>query len=52
MREARDATLAPPKLLLPPIQVNIPADNFLEAEANGVRFMRIPVKIKTKGEAA
>jgi len=51
MREARDATLSPPKLLLPSIQVNIRAGNFPEAEANGVRFLRIPVKIRTKGEA-
>ena len=47
MREARDATLSPPKLLLPSIQVNIRAGNFPEAEANGVRFLRIPVKIRT-----
>ena len=46
MREARDATVSPPKLLLPSIQVNIRAGNFPEAEANGVRFLRIPVKIK------
>ena len=52
MREARDATLSPPKLLLPSIQVNIRAGNFPEAEANGVRFLRIPVKIKTGGKAA
>ncbi|MFA7307666.1 MAG: MBL fold metallo-hydrolase [Hyphomicrobium sp.] len=46
MREARDATLAVPKLLLPSIQVNIRAGRFPEAEENGVRFLRIPVKIK------
>lgn len=46
MREARDATLAVPKLLLPSIQVNIRAGHFPEAEANGVRFLRIPVKVK------
>ena len=51
MREARDATLSPPKLLLPSIQVNIRAGNFPEAEANGVRFLRIPVRIRTQGEA-
>ena len=50
MREARDATLSVPKLLLPSIQVNIRAGNFPEAEANGVRFLRIPVKIRTQGE--
>jgi glyoxylase-like metal-dependent hydrolase (beta-lactamase superfamily II) len=46
MRETRDATLAVPKLLLPSIQVNIRAGRFPEAEENGVRFLRIPVKIK------
>ena len=52
MRETRDATLSPPKLLLPSIQVNIRAGNFPEAEANGVRFLRIPVRIRSAGEAA
>ena len=46
MREARDAALAVPKLLLPSIQVNIRAGRFPEAEANGIRFLRIPVKVK------
>lgn len=50
MREARDATLAVPKLLLPSIQVNIRAGRFPSTETNGVRFLRIPVKIK--GEVA
>lgn len=51
MREARDATLSVPKLLLPSIQVNIRAGNFPEAEANGVSFLRIPVTIKTEATA-
>lgn len=46
MREARDATLAVPRLLLPSIQVNIRAGRFPEAEANGVRYLKIPVKMK------
>ncbi|MET0588076.1 MAG: MBL fold metallo-hydrolase [Novosphingobium sp.] len=46
MREARDATLAVPRLLLPSIQVNIRAGRFPEAESNGVQYLRIPVKIK------
>lgn len=50
MRETRDATLAVPKLLLPSIQVNIRAGRFPSTETNGVRFLRIPVKIK--GEVA
>jgi glyoxylase-like metal-dependent hydrolase (beta-lactamase superfamily II) len=45
MREARDATLATPKLLLPAIQVNIRAGRFPPAEANGTRYLRIPVKL-------
>lgn len=44
MREARDATLAVPKLLLPSIQVNVRAGKLPEAAANGVRYLRIPVK--------
>lgn len=46
MREARDATLSAPRLLLPSIQVNIRAGRFPEAEANGVRYLKIPVKMK------
>lgn len=46
MREARDATLSAPKLLLPAIQVNIRAGRFPPAEENGVRFLRIPVTFR------
>ncbi len=51
MRKARDATLAAPKLLLPSIQVNIRAGRFPPAEANGVSYLRIPVKTKSAGAA-
>ena len=51
MREARDAALSAPKLLLPAIQVNIRAGHFPEAKANGVSFLRIPVTIKTEATA-
>ena len=44
MREARDAGLAVPRLLLPSIQVNIRAGRFPEAEDNGVSDQRIPIK--------
>ena len=44
MREARDADLAVPRLLLPSVQVNIRAGRFPESEENGVAFLRIPVK--------
>jgi glyoxylase-like metal-dependent hydrolase (beta-lactamase superfamily II) len=46
MREQRDAGLSVPKLLLPSIQVNIRAGHFDQAEANGVTYLRIPVKWK------
>jgi glyoxylase-like metal-dependent hydrolase (beta-lactamase superfamily II) len=45
MRETRDATLAAPLLLLPSIQVNIRAGKFPPAEANGVRYLKVPVKL-------
>ncbi|WBQ17584.1 MBL fold metallo-hydrolase [Sphingobium yanoikuyae] len=45
MREARDATLAAPKLLLPSIQVNVCAGRFPQAEANGVRYLKLPVRL-------
>jgi len=50
MRTARDAKLATPKLLLPSIQVNIRAGRFPPAEANGVRYLRIPVKLRGGAE--
>jgi hypothetical protein len=47
LRTARDDTLGTPALLLPSIQVNIRAGKFPPAEANGVRYLTIPVKFKT-----
>jgi len=46
MRNARDATLSAPRLLLPSIQVNIRAGKFPAAHSNGVRYLAIPVKFK------
>jgi glyoxylase-like metal-dependent hydrolase (beta-lactamase superfamily II) len=46
MREARDKTLATPKLLIPSIQVNMRAGRFPPAEEDGVRYLRIPVTLK------
>jgi glyoxylase-like metal-dependent hydrolase (beta-lactamase superfamily II) len=51
-RTARDSKLAAPALLLPSIQVNIRAGRFPQAEANGVRYLKIPVKPKTAEAAA
>lgn len=45
MREARDAKLAAPQLLLPSIQVNIRGGNLPPEEINGVRYLKIPVKM-------
>ena len=46
MREGRDRTLATPKLLIPSIQVNMRAGRFPPADGDGVRYLRIPVKLK------
>ncbi|QGZ53941.1 MBL fold metallo-hydrolase [Paraburkholderia acidiphila] len=43
MRTARDRTLAMPNLILPSIQVNIRAGRMPEPEANGVRYLKIPI---------
>ena len=45
MRTTRDAKLAAPLLLLPSIQVNIRAGKFPPAEANGVHYLKVPVKL-------
>jgi glyoxylase-like metal-dependent hydrolase (beta-lactamase superfamily II) len=50
-RTGRDAKLAAPTLLLPSIQVNIRAGRFPRAEANGVRYLKIPVKSKVPDAA-
>lgn len=42
-REARDATLKAPKLLLPSVQVNIDAGRLPEPHANGQRYLSIPI---------
>jgi glyoxylase-like metal-dependent hydrolase (beta-lactamase superfamily II) len=47
MREARDSRLAAPLLLLPSIQTNIRAGKLPPAEANGVTYFKIPVKLTT-----
>ena len=44
MRQSRDATLPVPKLLYPAIQVNIRAGRLPPAEANGRRYIRIPLE--------
>ena len=44
MREARDATLAMPRLIMPSIQVNMRAGHMPPAEPNGETYLKVPVK--------
>lgn len=43
MREARDATLDMPRLIIPSVQVNIDAGKLPEPEDNGVRYLKVPL---------
>lgn len=43
MRNRRDATLSMPKLILPAIQINMRGGQFPEAEANGIRYLKLPL---------
>lgn len=45
MRKARDATLDMPRLILPSIQVNMRGGHFPEPEANGTRYLKLPLDI-------
>jgi len=43
MRTRRDASLGMPTLLLPSVQINMQAGHFPEPEANGIRYLKIPL---------
>ncbi len=43
MRTARDATLGMPRLILPSIQVNMRGGTMPAPEANGVRYLKLPL---------
>jgi len=43
MREARDATLGMPTLIMPSIQVNMRAGHMPQAEDNGSTYLKVPV---------
>ena len=43
LRNARDATLPVPRLILPALQVNIRGGRLPEADADGVRYLKIPL---------
>lgn len=45
MREARDATLDMPTLLLPSVQVNVRAGEIPPPEENGVSYLKIPLNV-------
>ena len=45
MREARDATLAMPRLIIPSIQVNMHAGQLPAPEADGKRFLKVPLDV-------
>lgn len=45
MRQARDATLEVPTLILPSIQVNVRAGQLPPADENGVAYLRIPLNV-------
>jgi len=43
MREARDATLDMPRLILPSVQVNMRGGRLPEPEDNGTRYLKLPL---------
>ena len=45
MRTARDATLSPPRLLFPSVQVNVDAGRLPAPHANGNRYLVIPLNV-------
>ena len=45
MRTKRDASLEMPTLILPSVQVNMRAGHFPEPEANGTRYLKIPLNV-------
>jgi len=45
MREARDATLDMPRLILPSVQINMRGGHFPPADANGVSYLKLPLNL-------
>ena len=45
MRQARDATLDMPTLILPSVQINMRAGELPPAESNGTRYLKIPLDV-------
>jgi hypothetical protein len=44
-REARDRTLAMPRLIIPSLQVNMKAGRLPEPDAGGKRFLKVPLNV-------
>jgi glyoxylase-like metal-dependent hydrolase (beta-lactamase superfamily II) len=42
-REARDKTLAMPRLIIPSLQVNMRAGSLPDPDASGKRFLKVPI---------
>ena len=45
MREARDATLDMPRLILPSLQVNMRAGHLPGADDNGTVYLKLPLNV-------
>jgi glyoxylase-like metal-dependent hydrolase (beta-lactamase superfamily II) len=45
MRTARDATLGMPQLILPSVQINMRAGHLPPPEANGTRYLKLPLNL-------
>jgi glyoxylase-like metal-dependent hydrolase (beta-lactamase superfamily II) len=45
LREAKDATLGTPKLLIPSIQVNMRAGHMPPPEDNGTTYLKVPINV-------
>jgi len=45
LRRARDATLEPPRLLFPSVQVNIDAGRLPRPRSNGRRYLQLPLNV-------
>lgn len=50
LRQQRDASLPVPRLILPALQVNIRGGRLPEADANGIRYFRLPLDQMGSGQ--
>lgn len=45
LRDGRDATLSPPRLIFQSVQVNVDAGRLPDARANGTRYLKLPLNL-------